>query len=174
MCMPVLCCMHVLYCVLCTTHAVCDSCRVCHPLSIAGKSPKAASNALSATGLLLHARSAGGQCKADRSVSSGIHLSSAISRDASVIGQQPVPLTIDKAIVQPESDKVCATMLHLLLVIFTCTGLTLGNLILMVWEDLQSAEEVYSACHIRQEGHCNGDGKRCLQHDNMIAITGLT
>ena len=57
-----------------------------------------------------------------------------MSHHPSVISQQ---LTIDKAIVQPESDKVCATALHLLLVMFTCTGLTLGNLVLMVWEDLQ-------------------------------------
>lgn len=61
----------------------------------------------------------------------------AISHHPWVISQQPTRLTIDKAVVQPESDKVCATVLHLLPVVFTGTGLTLGNLILMVWEDLQ-------------------------------------
>lgn len=47
------------------------------------------------------------------------------------------PLTIDKAVVQPEPDKVSATVVHVLLVLLTSACLALGNLILMVWEDLQ-------------------------------------
>ncbi len=39
---------------------------------------------------------------------------------------------------QPESDKVCAVVVHLLLVMVTGARLTLRNLILMVWEDLQT------------------------------------
>ncbi len=39
---------------------------------------------------------------------------------------------------QPESDKVCAIVVHLLLVMVTGTGLTLRYLILMMWEDLQT------------------------------------
>ena len=39
---------------------------------------------------------------------------------------------------QPESDKVCAIVVHLLLVMVTGTSLTLRNLILMVREDLHT------------------------------------
>ena len=43
---------------------------------------------------------------------------------------------------QPESDKVCAIVVHLLLVMVTGTSLTLRNLILMVREDLHTTHLV--------------------------------
>ena len=45
--------------------------------------------------------------------------------------------TINKAIVQPEPDKVSSIVAHLLLVMVTGACLALSNLVLMVRENLQ-------------------------------------
>lgn len=64
------------------------------------------------------------------------------------------PPTIDKAIVQPESDKICAVICHVLFVFITCACLALGNLVLMMRENLQACKQLGPCSTLWLVRHC--------------------